>query len=313
MFTVVMSMLTSLVDGTTGVGGEDSPYLRFLSLIDAVNTVYLVAVCVLCAYLVQRLFFKNTLGRHLGDSFDQGWNELPLKHKTLTSLAVFVALFLGAALVASGKSLPVSQSGVDLIVKYEVGGKSYYESRLRKPTVPAWRTTQSGVTIGFGFDVGYNSKTQIRNACEGILSDSEIRALQSVAGLKGRRAYYALYKVRDRVSVTWAEAQKIFERDSLPRFSGLTARAFNLEDDTLHPDCNGALVSLVFNRGSKVDYSDRRKEMAWIKHNISVGREDRVPGNIRSMKRLWSYRKLKGLHLRRDSEARLFEVGLKSR
>lgn len=210
--------------------------------------------------------------------------------------------------------LPVSQESVDMIVYYEVGGKSYYIKYLEKPTVPAWQTTSSGVTIGFGFDCGYNTKAQIRAACEGILSEKEIQLLQSVAGMKGRSAYYnGLPKVKNNVHVSYEQAERIFFRDSLPRFAELTKKAFSLSEDTLHPHSNGALVSLVFNRGSLVDYSDRRKEMAWIKYNISIGREDLVPGNIQHMKRLWSYNKLKGLHLRRDAEAKMFQRGIDAR
>lgn len=309
LFLLALSLITRLIDGT-GSLEKESPFIHLFSLVDVADLFFKGAACLALAYGVVKVFFRNTIARHLGDSFDRGWDAFTVKEKTGAALLVFLVLFLAGSNLASGKSLPVSQKGIDLIVHYEVGGKSYYQKRLTRPTVPAWRTTSSGVTIGFGFDVGYNSKSQIAEACRGILSASEIRALQSVSGLKGRRAYYALSRVRNSVSVTWEEAEKIFKRDSLPRFSRLTASAFNLEPSQLHPDCNGALVSLVFNRGSKIDYGSRRKEMAWIRHNIKIGRPDRVPGNIRSMKRLWSYSKLRGLHLRRDAEARLFQAGL---
>jgi len=309
VFWLVLSGMTKLVDSTTGPK-EESPFLNLLTLIEVGNILFKSSLCVLVSYLVLKLFFKNTLARHIGDSFDRGWDNFEAKDKTAAVIFAFLILFLAASNIARGATLPVSQKGIDLITYYEVGGKSYYEKRLSRPTVPAWRTTSSGVTVGFGFDVGWNSKAQIKTACEGILSSSEIKALQSVAGLKGKRAYYALYKVKNRVHVSWKEAEAIFQRDSLPRYSRLTEKAFELDEDTLHPHCNGALVSLVFNRGSKIDYGNRRKEMAWIRHNIKIGKAERVPGNIRSMKRLWSYRKLKGLHLRRDAEARLFQQGL---
>ena len=128
--------------------------------------------------------------------------------------------------------------------------------------------------------------------------------------MKGRNAYYnGLPKVKNTVRISFVDADKLFKRTTLPRFSKLTQDAFKLSDTRLSPDSNGALVSLVFNRGSSLK-GDSRKEMAWIKHNISIGREDRVPSDIKAMKRLWSYTKLKGLHLRRDAEAKLFEDGL---
>jgi GH24 family phage-related lysozyme (muramidase) len=218
------------------------------------------------------------------------------------------------AVVSEGLSLSLSQKSLDTIIYYEVGGREYYNKYYTKPMVPAWKTTQSGVTVAFGFDVGYNTKDQIRKALEGIASESEILALQSVSGLKGRSAYYnGLPKVKNSVHFSYEESEQIFKRDSLPRFTKQTADAFSLSKDRLHPHSNGALTSLVFNRGPSLSSSDSRKEMRWIKYNISTGNEHRVPSDIKSMKRLWSYSSLKGLHLRRDAEAKLFQEGLDSK
>lgn len=218
------------------------------------------------------------------------------------------------SVISEGLSVPVSQKAVDMIIYYEVGGKEYYESRLSKPTVPAWQTTSSGVTIGFGFDCGYNTKDQIATAMNGILSNDEIKALQSVSGMKGKNAYYnGLPKVKNTVHLSYSDAEQIFKKDSLPRFTKQTANAFVLSSNRLPPDCNGALTSLVFNRGPSMANSDSRKEMRWIRYNISVNKEENVPSDIKAMKRLWSYTKLKGLHLRRDAEAKLFQEGLDKR
>lgn len=240
--------------------------------------------------------------------------------KFITKILTIMMLMLSpiacapSDVISDGLSLDVSQKSIDQIIYYEVGGRSYYDKYLSGPVVPAWRTTVSGVTVGFGLDVGHNSKDQIRKALEGIASEEEIKLLQSVSGLKGKSAYYnGLPKVKHKVHFTYEEAEKIFQRDSLPRFTKQTADAFKLTKTRLHPHSNGALVSLVFNRGPSLSSSDSRKEMRWIKYNISVNREDRVPSDIRSMKRLWSYSKLKGLHLRRDAEAKLFQEGLDSK
>lgn len=233
----------------------------------------------------------------------------------IASLLIFVSTAFAAPndVIKDGLALEVSRASVDMIIYYEVGGKEYYNAKFTKPMVPAWQTTSSGVTVGFGFDVGYNSKEQIRKALDGICSEDEIVALQSVSGMKGKNAYYnGLPKVKNKVIITWDEADKIFMRDSLVRFSKQTADAFDLTPTRLHPHSNGALVSLVYNRGPLIDTTDRRKEMSWIKHNVSVGNDSNIPSDIRSMKRLWNYSTLKGLHLRRDSEASMFQKGLNS-
>lgn len=213
-----------------------------------------------------------------------------------------------------GLALEVSRKSLDMIIYYEVGGRSYYDAKFTRPMVPAWQTTSSGVTVGFGFDVGYNSKEQIRKAMEGVASEEEIVALQSVAGLKGKSAYYnGLPKVKNKVHFTYEEAEKIFMRDSLVRFTKQTAQAFNLTPTRLHPHSNGALTAIVFNRGPLIDGSDRRKEMGWIKHNIATNQDSKIPSDIRSMKRIWDYGKLKGLHLRYDATANMFQAGLDAR
>lgn len=229
----------------------------------------------------------------------------------------FLIFLFGITIAYGGDpvlSIPISQKAIDLIIYYEVGGRSLYDKKYTKPIVPAWNTTQSGVTVGFGFDCGYNSPAQIRTALSGIASEDEITLLQSVSGLKGSKAYYqGLPKVKYTVHFTFEEAEHIFKRDSLPRFAKMTSDAFGLSPTRLHPHSNGALVSLVFNRGSSLANTDQRKEMRWIKWNVSIGKEDRVPLDMKSMKRLWSYTTLKGLHLRRDAEAKLFQEGLDAR
>ena len=236
--------------------------------------------------------------------------------KVLTVLLATITVAIGNpnAVISDGLSLEVSQKSIDHIIYYEVGGRSYYNAKYTKPMVPAWQTTSSGVTVGFGFDLGYNTPDQIKKAFQGVASESEIKAMQSVSGSKGKSAYYnGLPKVKNSIYFTYEQAEEVFKRDSLPRFTKQTADAFVLTKTRLHPHSNGALTSLVFNRGPSLANTDSRKEMRNIKYHISIGKEDKVPSDIKSMKRLWSYTKLKGLHLRRDAEAKLFQEGLDSK
>jgi GH24 family phage-related lysozyme (muramidase) len=214
------------------------------------------------------------------------------------------------------KNLPlnVSQKAVDLIVYYEVGGKDYYNKYLKRPTVPAWKTTASGVTLMFGNDVGHMTHKEIQQAFQGVLSQKQIDLLKSVSGMKGSNAYYnGLPKVKYLISVEYSDAEKVFKKYTLPKFTQQTATAFKLSKDRLHPHSGGALTSIVFNRGPSMSSSSSRKEMRDIRQKISLKKDDAIPSDIRSMKRLWSYKSLKGLHLRRDAEAKLFQEGLDAR
>lgn len=294
-------------------------------IVDLVNIVALVAVAGLVGFYAMKLFWPNSLAR-FGASFDDGWYQMKETERSRWKLVVWLVIIFGvlagrsqAASVhdpidVDGLSLPISEKARDMIIYYEVGGRKSYERSYERPIVPAWRTTVSGVTTGFGVDVGHMTKSQIHSAMTGIVPASQIRLLQSVSGMKGRNAYYnGLPKVRNSVRITWDQATKIFERNTLPRFTKLTASAFRIDKDRLHPSENGALTSLVFNRGSSMSSKSSRKEMRSIRYDIGRGYAGFVPHHIRSMKRLWSRTKLRGLHLRRDSEARLFSEGSKLR
>jgi GH24 family phage-related lysozyme (muramidase) len=74
------------------------------------------------------------------------------------------------------------------------------------------------------------------------------------------------------------------------------------------PDRLGALVSLTYNRGASYDTPGARyKEMRNIKSHMTAEDFERIPGDIRAMKRLWPG--VAGLRKRREREARLFEQG----
>tara|TARA_R110002110_G_scaffold9416_2_gene46304 strand:+ start:2356 stop:3522 length:1167 start_codon:yes stop_codon:yes gene_type:complete len=302
---------------------------RMVGLIELGNLLAIVAVATLFAFLVMKQGFPGTLGK-IGLEFDVGWKQFTPATRTKWQIIAFLVIFF--AIVggrANGKTIelaiPISDKAIETIIHYEVGGKSYYNQRLHRPTVPAWRTTRSGVTVGFGMDMGHMSKTQIKEAFTGILTSSQIRALQSVSGMKGSNAHYnGLPKVRNSVTVTWEQATEVFERNTLPRWATLTAQTYNLTPTRLHPHENGALLCMTFNRGTKLGsssrdnppnyyYRDRYMEKRKIKFDLARGYAGYVPGHFRSMKRLWSYSSLKGLHLRYDATARLFALGSKLR
>ena len=74
------------------------------------------------------------------------------------SLAMPSSRQLAVPTLPAGRAL-ISKEAYDLIVQYECGGQVYYTSRLSNPT---WPGGASGVTIGIGYDLGYNAVDQIR-------------------------------------------------------------------------------------------------------------------------------------------------------
>jgi GH24 family phage-related lysozyme (muramidase) len=203
----------------------------------------------------------------------------------------------------------ISQAAFDLIVEFEVSSEAAYNQRYRKPTRPGGA---SGITIGIGYDCGYSTSAQIRADWGGLLPAAMVAELVKVAGVTGARAGAALASIRLKVDVPWDAALAVFSNTSLPKYVALAAKMPNW--DKLSPDCKGALVSLVYNRGASFSNAGARyQEMRNIKAHMAAGRFSSIPTELRSMKRIWAGdASLRGLLVRRDKEADLFERGLKA-
>lgn len=197
---------------------------------------------------------------------------------------------------------PLSPNAFKLILDYEVGGgEGYYNKYLKRP---CWPKGASGVTIGVGYDLGYNSETQFQEDWGGIINDSDFNRLRKCLGFKGSVANSKLSSVRD-IEIPWDSALNVFKKNTIPRFIELTLKAFP-DADKMHPDAFGALVSIVFNRGSSLKGS-RRIEMARIRDLVPSKKYSAIAQEIRNMKRIWKGKGLDGLLRRRDKEASLVE------
>jgi GH24 family phage-related lysozyme (muramidase) len=75
------------------------------------------------------------------------------------------------------------------------------------------------------------------------------------------------------------------------------------ELDSLNEDTRGALVSMIYNRGNKLD-GDRRKEMRAIVELVAKADYEGIADQIERSKRLWE-NGLDGLVKRREEEADL--------
>lgn len=200
--------------------------------------------------------------------------------------------------------LTISPEAKDLILYYETGGKKYYEKNLIKIT---WPGGQSGATGGIGYDFGFNTKAQIAQDWS-FLGPKNLALLQSTAGLKGVAGKEAAKRIKPFVSIPWNDAVRVFEKNTLPRFSKLTQSAFPGVEKT-HPHMQGALVSLVFNRGASLT-GDSRREMKNIQTHIGNKKYYLVPNEILAMRRVWYGKGLDGLLARRVAEANLAKKGL---
>lgn len=202
--------------------------------------------------------------------------------------------------------MPLNDDSLQLILDFEVaGGEQYYNRNLQSPI---WPGAQSGVTIGVGYDLGYNSAVRITEGWGSHLDPAIINRLLDVAGKKGPAAKAARAAVRD-IKVPWPAAVDVFEKVTVPRYTDLTRDAFP-GFDNLDPNCQGALVSLIFNRGAAMN-GPRRSEMRAIRDLVPRKDYAGIAQQIRNMKRLWKGTDIaRGMNRRRDAEA---DLVLKSR
>lgn len=200
-------------------------------------------------------------------------------------------------------SIKPSKKTLDLILQYEVGGgKSYYEKYLSKFT---WPGGASGPTIAIGTDCAFYSEAELAIIFSFLLED-QIILIQKASGKTGEKGRQYTVKLRAAgITVTWDKAFEIFETYTWPKFTKLAEKTFPGLTD-LHLDAYGAIVSLIFNRGTSLS-GERRKEMANIKNLIPTKNYKQIAQEFRNMKRIWIGKGLDGLLERREAEAKLIE------
>lgn len=196
----------------------------------------------------------------------------------------------------------LTPEAIQLILDHEIaGGQKQYEAQYMHPV---WPKAASGVTIGVGYDLGYTSPSTFKSDWGGRISAAALTALSVCLGKKGQRAKALLAQVRD-VTVPWTAAKAVFLTRTVPDYYAKTAKVFpGLEK--LPKNAQGALVSLVFNRGDSLE-GQRRTEMRAIRELVPKRDLAGIAGELRKMKRLWIGKGVKGLLRRRDDEAALVE------
>lgn len=189
-----------------------------------------------------------------------------------------------------------------LTLRWEVTSPAFFKKRLR---YPIWPGGASGVTWGIGYDGGHQTRAVI---VDDWLDHSGAERLGGSAGITGRAAQTALPRFGD-IPTEFDHASRVFEERSLVEYERRTERAFRDGFTDLRPNACGALVSLVYNRGTAMS-GDSRREMRNLRDNC-IPKQDYacIASEIRSMKRLWRGTvNENGLSARREAEAILTET-----
>jgi hypothetical protein len=204
---------------------------------------------------------------------------------------------------------PLTASGVTFIARLETSSPGEYRRRYH---LPVWPSAESGITIGIGYDLRFVNEAQLFEDWDGRLELAEIARLASVAGGPGSLALLA--RVAD-VELSLTNAMAVFSGRTLPTYLELT-RSIYPEVDQLSTARRSALVSLVYNRGTRLSDRDplreERREMRAIQALLAQGDHDSVADQLDSMSRLWDPARLPGLVRRRHTEAKLWRSGFAS-
>lgn len=210
----------------------------------------------------------------------------------------------------------LATNGVALIAKEETGGLGYYDAVTRWPHYPG---LSSGVTIGVGYDLRFNSEQDFHRCWGPHLPAETMEALAQDIGKAGTKRRVDELK-RAGVEVPFRAAWPVFLEETLPRFYRMTESIYPSLPRL--PDlCRSVLVSIVYNRGNSLSGSSRR-EMRVIRDLLALADDIRlhklkrkviladVEEQIISMQRLWG--PATGLHRRRQAEANLWREGIEN-
>ena len=174
---------------------------------------------------------------------------------------------------------------------------------------PSWPGGASGVTFGRGYDLGYNSEEQIKRDWSAHVNGNVLAFMVSCAGVKGETAKKRITPQTRVLKITSDAAREVFENRTLPRFIKLAQDTYPGFDE-LNEDTRGAIVSLVFNRGSSFGVEgqpswESRREMRELAPLVLSKDYEGIAATIKAMGRLWVGKGLDGLIARRHAEAAL--------
>ncbi len=157
---------------------------------------------------------------------------------------------------------PLTEKAKELIFEYE---------GIDQPG--DWPGGDSGITLGYGYDLGYESADGFTTDWKAILVPDDFDALTKVVGLKGAAAE-AKAPALKKIKIKADAAQSVFLERSVPKYQAQTQKAFPGVDD-LPGDVQGALFSLVYNRGTSMKDNDatiqERLEMRLVRDAVAGG------------------------------------------
>lgn len=204
---------------------------------------------------------------------------------------------------ASSSDVQVSEAALQLILDFE---------GMDQPS--KWPGQASGISLGHGYDLGYHSLSLFRGDWGPHLTPDQLDRLSAAVGKKGQAAANIAFRFTD-IRITKAAADAVFMHSTVPQIKLWAAQTFP-GVQTLPPDAQGALTSLVYNRGTDLQ-GPRRKEMLDIRTTVADASLSlhskliKIADLILAMNRLWLSTDPAsghpGIRRRRKAEAKLVQ------
>jgi len=201
----------------------------------------------------------------------------------------------------------LSKNTIDMIIGFEVTSEAWYNKKFTHPT---WPGGHSGVTIGIGYDLGMNRSEQIVRDWTGEVNLNSVALLANLGGITGEAAKSKIVGLVREITIPYESAYNVFINSTLPRFCKLALNTYP-GLDLLNPDTQGAIVSLVYNRGTKLN-GERRIEMNNLVGLIALKDYTGISNEIKAMTRLWVGKGLPGLIQRRMDESAVVSQSVNS-
>lgn len=229
-----------------------------------------------------------------------GHNGFRIRCYALAIVMFLLGVLLAFVSPARAAEPVMTKAGVDLLAKFEVGGRSAYERLYSRPICPACLSTASGVTIGIGYDLRHNDPQQIMLDWR---KHPQRFYLPQASGIGGERAV-ALAKSMRNVNTSWDLALEVLQESTLPRYAEIARRSFGPGFDRASATVRDALISVVYNRGGST-VGPARREFREIRDKcLPADRPACTAGEIRAMVRLWRGTSIEGgMTRRRYAEA----------
>ena len=200
--------------------------------------------------------------------------------------------------------MSISKKAIELIIQHEIGGREVYTRKYQKPI---WAGGDSGLTLGIGYDCGYVKEKELFTDWA-ALNLNYLNALKRFCGVKGPIVKTMMRGEILNVVIPYNIAYEVFVKKSIPKYYAATKKIYPQLDE-LNEDTRGALVSMVYNRGAKLD-GESRKEMKAIVDLVAQKDYEGIAEQIEQSKRLWEGKGLDGLVIRREAEADLIRESL---